>query len=247
MDCRVKPGNDSARERAKARPLTLRQIAQQARRHRRASTASGPNSRSAWIDRADALDLSLARLDPGFDGRLAGFHRFPPSPPSAGARRRRWNRARGRARDDRNSRTQRCSRAAVTDAVETEKRLGGEVRRDDRGDRLPGAVGDQHQVGRGGDLRNARRCGAASVSGTPASASSFAARARVAAASFGSAASSAAVNRRDALAVMLDHARQPLRQIGVAQEPDQPVEQQVLHGGVERELHLARQPCCRAR
>ena len=44
--------------------------------------------------------------------------------------------------------------------------------------------------------------------------------------------------RRDALAIVLDHAGQALRQIGVAQEPDQPVEQQILHGGVKLELHL---------
>jgi hypothetical protein len=30
-----------------------------------------------------------------------------------------------------------------------------------------------------------------------------------------------------------------LRQINVAQEPDQPVEQQILHGGIEIELGLA--------
>ena len=38
---------------------------------------------------------------------------------------------------------------------------------------------------------------------------------------------------------MLDDRRQPLREIDVAQEPDQPVEQQILHRRVEIELQLA--------
>ncbi len=39
---------------------------------------------------------------------------------------------------------------------------------------------------------------------------------------------------------MRDDGLQPLLEIDIAQEPDQPVEQQILHGGVEIELGLAR-------
>src|SRR5207237_1950633 len=50
------------------------------------------------------------------------------------------------------------------------------------------------------------------------------------------------LDRGDAGAVVLDYGGQPLREIDVAQEPDQPVEQKVLHRGVEIELQLAGDP-----
>ena len=46
-------------------------------------------------------------------------------------------------------------------------------------------------------------------------------------------------NRRDAFAIMRDDSGEPARQIHVAQKPDQPVEQQVLHSLVELELQCA--------
>jgi hypothetical protein len=46
---------------------------------------------------------------------------------------------------------------------------------------------------------------------------------------------------RDAVAVMGNDPLKALRQVDMAQEPDQAVEQQVLHCGVETELHLAGQ------
>ena len=123
-------------------------------------------------------------------------------------------------------------------AVDAEIRLGGEVGRDDRGDRLLGAVGDQHDVGRRGDLRNVgdaarqrlRHAGIGQFLRARRPRRGRILRQRLV---------ERVGQRRDALAIMLDHAGQALGQIGVAQEPDHAVEQQVLHGGVELELHLA--------
>ena len=51
---------------------------------------------------------------------------------------------------------------------------------------------------------------------------------------------SAAATSRNAVAVMRDDRLQALLEIDVAQEPDEAVEQQVLHGGIERKLQRAR-------
>ena len=67
--------------------------------------------RSVWIASADALDLRLARRNPGLDRRRGRQHSSPTWPRSAAARRRRSNRARDRAPAGRNNPTPRSPRA----------------------------------------------------------------------------------------------------------------------------------------
>ncbi len=50
----------------------------------------------------------------------------------------------------------------------------------------------------------------------------------------------------DAVAIMLDDSGKPLRQIDIAQEPDEAIEQQILHRAIEFKLHIARAPYYRA-
>ena len=105
---------------------------------------------------ADALDLAGARRDPGLDRLRAGRAVADHLGGEAALRLRRSSRARGRARGGRNNRVTWISRAALDDAVELEERAGREIGRRDVGTGLPVRSATEHDVGRGGERRQAR-------------------------------------------------------------------------------------------
>ena len=116
----------------------------------------------------------------------------------------------------------------IGDVIEPEERLGGKIGGRDLGDVLAGAVGDQHDVGRRRQRRQRRRSGAPArparllrqlVLARPARGRR---RLRQRGVERGN-------DRGDALAVMRDDRSSACAEIDIAQEPDQPVEQQILH------------------
>ena len=124
------------------------------------------------------------------------------------------------------------------DTVELEEGAGREVGRGDVGDRLAGAIRDRDDVRRGRQHRQTRERRARS-SGTPALGEfrRRAPRARLRRPA-GSDVVERGRDRLDAFAIVLDHFGEPLREVDVAQEPDDAVEQQILDRGVEFELEL---------
>ena len=131
-------------------------------------------------------------------------------------------------------------RAALAMSIEAEERLGSEIGGGHLGHVLAGAVGDHHDIGRARRAPAGRRSGArASVGHASAS------RARLSRSRAPRRPRPAARRRARPRPPQCrrDSARRstpsPCVEIDVAQEPDQPVEQQVLHRLIELELQLA--------
>ena len=195
--------SDFARGTSTAASLMLRQIAQQARGHRELRQRQ-PRA-GDLVHRA----RGCARPRPGAASTQASTAAAPVAPvvdhrggePALGVAdriERAVERQPVEIIGDRDAarRASRCGRAGRTPRPRNRSRR---LR-----DRLAGAVGDQHDVGRRGERRQIRRCGAPALPARRRRPAPCARAARAAAASSGSAASSAAVDRRDAVAIVLD-------------------------------------------
>ena len=124
------------------------------------------------------------------------------------------------------------------DAVEIEKRAGGEIGCSHFPDRFAGPVGDQNDVGRGGQRPEIGDTERQFVRNARLRELLLPRRARLERLF-----RQGRVKRRfdfgDAVAVVGDDAGKAPRQIDIAQEPDDAVEQEILHRCIEVELQLA--------
>src|SRR5262249_43305572 len=124
------------------------------------------------------------------------------------------------------------------DVIETKERRGGEIDRRNLGNILPGALRHHDDVRRGDERRQRGEAARKLVRHALLAQIGLAPRARRRGGR-GQRGGERGLDRRNALAIVRDDRGQSLRQVYVAQEPDQTVEQQVLHRLIELELQLA--------